>query len=330
MTVFNTGYSNIEEAWGDLTGKSKKDINRKKKNQDPICELYDAKAKSNSNYSENDLVNFANEYYEKFDKNKYQRNMQTQSLSYEDIEREPSPKSLVIKQEQSKYETIPSISPYPSSPSSPYPPSHPSPSYPSPSYPSPSLSPSPNTSLFEKQFEINLPPLYSGECDNDNDNDNGNGNGKYQESSNTFQENQNVYSENERRPIYSEGERKHSERRIVNSERNLEDERRIDERRLEDERRVDERRAEDERRSVYSERQIYTDKSKSFNNEKKKIYSERDRYFDDSNDSHNNYQSYRKKNSNFQILDLILYIISGIILIFLLEQFVKIGINMQR
>jgi hypothetical protein len=51
-------------------------------------------------------------------------------------------------------------------------------------------------------------------------------------------------------------------------------------------------------------------------------------YFDDYDD-YNEYHTMKKKFNNIQILDLILYVVSGIILIFLMEQFVRIGINMQ-
>ena len=93
MTIMNPGYSTLEEAWGgDITGRKKSEPSRKKKPPtDPICELYDSKI-SSSAYNESDLVRFANEYYDKFDKSKYQRNMKTQPLSYEEVEREPSVK----------------------------------------------------------------------------------------------------------------------------------------------------------------------------------------------------------------------------------------------
>ena len=61
MTVFNTGYATIEEAWGDITKKKKK-----KSQQDPICDLYEMKGNSSA-YSETDLVNYA------YDKTKSQR-----------------------------------------------------------------------------------------------------------------------------------------------------------------------------------------------------------------------------------------------------------------
>lgn len=54
----------------------------------------------------------------------------------------------------------------------------------------------------------------------------------------------------------------------------------------------------------------------------------------DNYDESNNYQEMKRHHyarySNLQILDLVLYVVSGIILIFLLEQFVKIGIHLQH
>jgi hypothetical protein len=55
--------------------------------------------------------------------------------------------------------------------------------------------------------------------------------------------------------------------------------------------------------------------------------------YDNYDESHN-YQEMKRYNSSryssMQILDLVLYVVSGIILIFLLEQFVKIGIHLQH
>jgi hypothetical protein len=62
MTVFNTGYATLDEAWGDISGKKKK----KKVNQDPICDLYEMKGNSSS-YNETDLINY------NYNKNKSQR-----------------------------------------------------------------------------------------------------------------------------------------------------------------------------------------------------------------------------------------------------------------
>ena len=56
MTVFNTNYANIDDAYGFLNPK----LNSKnKKNADPLCQLYD---NSSNNQSDSDLVTFANQY----------------------------------------------------------------------------------------------------------------------------------------------------------------------------------------------------------------------------------------------------------------------------
>jgi hypothetical protein len=75
MTVTSTNYSSLEEVWGDTFSQKKKE--KKKKVVDPICELYEMG--NNNGYTENDLVNYANSYYDrhdkhdKYDKNLYQR-----------------------------------------------------------------------------------------------------------------------------------------------------------------------------------------------------------------------------------------------------------------
>lgn len=78
MTYFNTGYSSIEEAWGEpylspnLQKKKKKKSMDQQINEDPICELY---AMGNNHYQDSDIVNFANQYYDKHDKPKFQKPM---------------------------------------------------------------------------------------------------------------------------------------------------------------------------------------------------------------------------------------------------------------
>jgi hypothetical protein len=77
MTVHNTGYSTFEEAWGEpfLSPNLQK---KKKKKQtyedqsDPICDLY---AMGNNNYNDNDIVSYANQFYDKYDKSQYQKPM---------------------------------------------------------------------------------------------------------------------------------------------------------------------------------------------------------------------------------------------------------------
>jgi len=338
------GYSTIEEAWQttDLSNKTK--INKKKPIKDPMCDLYEAKM--NSNYSDTDLVRFANEYYDNYDKNKWQRTMKTQPMAYEKLERETSPKNVNIKNNQ--YDI--SIHPESNKKYS-------------------------GSSLFEKQFEIKLPPLYEtkytqndllddcvvpsddkvkpsmrGEhpepvlkpqisykpdeydydfefdCIKDEENINLSSSIPHMSSyphmstyaevnsernlvkPSSYYNNKPISSENKRifdeRRVYPERINQTSSERRVYPERNMEPERRIQtEGRIQPERRIQ------------TERRIQNE-------------NQNPNFFDDYDDISNNYQTYKKKTSSLQILDIILYTISGIILIFLLEQFVKIGVNM--
>ena len=74
MTVFNTSYSSIDEAWGDsyLSPSLQKKQKKKKSppQSDPICDLYEM---GNNSYNDNDIVSYANKYYEKYEKGKYQK-----------------------------------------------------------------------------------------------------------------------------------------------------------------------------------------------------------------------------------------------------------------
>lgn len=271
MTVINTNYCTIDEAWGDLTGsKSKKDPPRRKKPpHDPICELYEAKA--NTSFNETDLVRFANEYYDKFDKAKYQRNMRTQSMAFENVEREPTPKSLVIKNNQSNYEAT-------------------------------SPKKSPNKTLFEKQFEIKLPPLYDGgECPVINN-----------DTTNRVNEEWNSYQ-----PMGTIQEFHTTHDKYVSSETKLDDEYSDDD--------VDEEMMDipyQKRKPTRGERPRCRQESRAY------AETERRGYFDDYEESLP-LHAMKKQYNNIHMLDLILYVVSGIILIFLMEQFVRIGINLQ-
>jgi hypothetical protein len=81
MTVRNTNYSSLEEVWGDMPSSSKqrdgKDSNKRKERKDkrerteqpqkvvdPICELYEMG--NYRGYNENDIINFANDYHDKY------------------------------------------------------------------------------------------------------------------------------------------------------------------------------------------------------------------------------------------------------------------------
>lgn len=101
MTVTSTNYSSIEEVWGDTFNASQKKREKKKKVIDPICELYEMG--NNSGYSENDLITYANEYYEKYDKSKYQKNINDDHRSPSEYRERPERK-VVIKEDKNVYD----------------------------------------------------------------------------------------------------------------------------------------------------------------------------------------------------------------------------------
>ena len=187
---------------------------RKKPPSDPICELYDAKV--NSSYNDTDLVRYANEFH---DKSKYQRSMRLPESAYEEEERQPKPKPTILKENVKTYDSA-----------------------------------QPDSALFEKQFDIKLPPLYDGEdC-----------------------------------PITQENEQMW----------------------VEDEYEVPRPKYKPRTESFHQDRFIFPEEERSH------------RYDYD-------HDNVRKRYGNLQIFDIILYVISGIILIFLMDQFVKIGMNLQ-
>jgi hypothetical protein len=74
MTVRSANYSSLDEVWGESfnsSGKTKKE--KRKKVVDPICDLY--QMGNNSGYNDTDLINYTNNYFEKYDKMPYQRTM---------------------------------------------------------------------------------------------------------------------------------------------------------------------------------------------------------------------------------------------------------------
>jgi hypothetical protein len=68
MTVFNTSYTTIDEAFGFLNPElQQKPQKMKKKNKDPLCELYNQRWQQQP-YTDTDLVTYANQYrYNKTD-----------------------------------------------------------------------------------------------------------------------------------------------------------------------------------------------------------------------------------------------------------------------
>lgn len=75
MTVRSANYSSLDEVWGESfnssSNKPKKE--KRKKVVDPICDLY--QMGNNTGYNDNDLVSYANNYFEKYDKTPYNRTM---------------------------------------------------------------------------------------------------------------------------------------------------------------------------------------------------------------------------------------------------------------
>ncbi len=311
----NTSYSTLEEAWGgDIAGRPtrKNDQSKKKKPPtDPICDLYASKV-SSSSYNETDLVKFANEYFDKFEKSKYQRNMKTVPLSYEEVEREPSTKNLTISKGESRYDL--------------------------------SKRQSEDYPLFQKQFEMKLPPLYDGgECPEiiqDNSAPQ-----KYAETKPVAGY---TYAEWEDRPVCRPKRRVSCKNRdSVNSEyyttsqeefQNSSQEDIYQEGECEQEGDlVDDIYQETIDNSYNGGRDYYNricDES-GYRDRGERPYKYTGRrvkegYNDEYEDDDFNHPFSKKKFSNLQILDLVLYVVSGIILIFLLEQFVRIGINISR
>lgn len=69
MTVYNTSYSSIDEAWADsyLSPSLQKKQKKKKPppQSDPICDLY---AMGSTHYTDPDIVSYANRYSEMYDR----------------------------------------------------------------------------------------------------------------------------------------------------------------------------------------------------------------------------------------------------------------------
>ncbi len=262
MTGFNIGYAEITEAWGDLSGKSKK----KKKQQDPICDLYEMKGA----YSEMDLVNY--------DKNKYQRMVRDK----------PIKKSA---DELDNYES----------------------------------KQLPN-SLFEKQFELKHPQNFDMEdpkeymvrsCEQKNTPTRQD----YSQNDLYDQTEQESYEYSKPKPRQSTQEYpEYQKSRQFNQEHP----------KIKQEYMVSDNESHQE--YVYEDKEQYnSDTESEYYVPRRKIKQERRKYYEDSDNEYDYPEIHKKpKKQKFVYLDILLYVLSGIILIFLLEQFVKIGINMQH
>lgn len=72
MTVRSANYSSLDEVWGEaFSSSSKPKKEKRKKIVDPICDLY--QMGNNNGFNDNDLVSYANNYFEKYDKTPYNR-----------------------------------------------------------------------------------------------------------------------------------------------------------------------------------------------------------------------------------------------------------------
>lgn len=264
MTVFNTGYATIDEAWGDISGKKKK----KKVTQDPVCDLYEMKGNSSS-YSETDLVNY------NYDKSRYQR-------TYKD-----TPESKTIDTDDSYgYGSSAGVN-------------------------SGTMVP---TSLFEKQFEVRHPQSFEMECPTD-----------YmvkQTKNKLYDETDDNYAPEPRSRAPPQGPHQgppngasQAPPHVSQSQSGPPPSTQAKERFY--------NYHEDDRPyySKYENRYMEEKDEKDEEDE-----NDNDEYYERKN-SKNDRKS--KNNPSLVYLDIILYILSGIILIFLLEQFVRIGINMQ-
>lgn len=81
MTVRSANYSSLDEVWGDaFNSSSKPKKEKRKKIVDPICDLY--QMGNNTGYSDNDLVSYANNYFDKHDKTTYNRTMNNHVNDY--------------------------------------------------------------------------------------------------------------------------------------------------------------------------------------------------------------------------------------------------------
>lgn len=107
MTVTNANYSSIEEVWGEQfssTSKPKKE--KRKKIVDPLCELYEMG--NNNGYTENDLITYANTYFERQDKGKnkeFQRSM-NELASVFDTPSSSTPGTHHYREKPSRYVNI--------------------------------------------------------------------------------------------------------------------------------------------------------------------------------------------------------------------------------
>lgn len=251
MTVFNTSYSTIEEAWADSylspslqkKQKKKKNVETSSPMADPICELYEMG--NNNKYDDSDIVSYANKFYEKHEKARYQNAMMNN--------REKLPKVVDVD----VTDDIISGSPY---------------------------NRDVKKQLAEKMDRKDFPYNYEGRYQDRYNEDSKYQTSKYQDSK---------HDDNIRQRRHYDG----------NDDDNDDNE-------------------------GYNEG--YKDDYTEGDNESVDIMPrKRDKVQYDTREGYGDDDDFGNKNRSFNYFDIILYIISGVILIFMMEQFVKIGMLMK-
>jgi hypothetical protein len=259
MTVFNVGYSDIQEAFGDMSGRKKK---KKTPAQDPVCDLYEMKGNSSA-YGETDLINYT------YDKSRNQRT----------VNAEPVTKKATVNSIDEVFETkdLPK-------------------------------------SLFEKQFEIKHPNDFEVEDPKE-----------YMVRTCTPSK-----TNDDKDDVYDDEVVRHKQLRGVAQESEYQeyihpgvyDETPVHSPRVSHERR---------REKFYYDSEV--EDEEPVRPQRKQKPRQRRVYQEEDTDMESEYEYRSRPQRRYQqkhvYLDIILYVISGIILIFLLEQFVRIGINMQ-
>lgn len=117
MTVTSTNYSSLDEVWGDSfnvpsaqaqsasASPTRPKKEKRRKGQDPICDLYEMG--NNNGYNDNDIVSYANNYFEKYDKTPYQRTMNNATAvaaSDDTMIRERPQREVVISNARDTYD----------------------------------------------------------------------------------------------------------------------------------------------------------------------------------------------------------------------------------
>lgn len=255
MTVFNTGYATIEEAWGDLTKKKKK-----KSQQDPICDLYESKGNTSA-YSEIDLINY------NYDKSKYQRTVRDKPVKVH----------VDINKDQDNYES----------------------------------KQLPN-SIFEKQFELRHPNSFEMEDPT-----------QFMVSACPATTALHKRSDKPDR-VYDDEVVKLKQKGLIPPPSDEEEDEEVFQEYFPKPRDAPSCDSPSQEYKYYSADEA----DPPYRRAGREKYNDYDDDYDD--DDEDMYFRKKKKKSSYVYLDVLLYVLSGIILIFLLEQFVKIGIHMQQ